>query len=135
MMNSGEFDGTPVAGAADKVMPGWRKPAGPRPGQLPAARLAHLPPAHVGHAHSDVYCDACGTVPVPYDQLPVCLPEKTEFQPSGENALLHTPAFLNTECPKCGREAKRETDTMDTFMCSSWYQYAYVAPTGATASP
>jgi len=75
-----------------------------------------------------VYCDQCGIVPVPYEDLPVLLPDDAEFMPTGESPLKYHRGFLNTTCPKCGGPAKRETDTMDTFMCSSWYHYAYVSP-------
>ena len=75
-----------------------------------------------------VYCDACGVAPVPYEDLPVVLPEDAEIPKSGENALKYHEGFLNTTCPACGGPARRETDTMDTFMCSSWYQYAYLSP-------
>jgi leucyl-tRNA synthetase len=75
-----------------------------------------------------VYCDACGTVPVPYEDLPVLLPEDAEFLPTGESPLKYHEGFLHTTCPRCGGPATRETDTMDTFACSSWYNYAYVSP-------
>jgi leucyl-tRNA synthetase len=75
-----------------------------------------------------VYCPDCGTVPVPYEELPVLLPEDAVIPPSGENALKFHEGFLRTTCPQCGGPATRETDTMDTFMCSSWYQYAYLSP-------
>ena len=75
-----------------------------------------------------IYCDNCGTVPVPYEDLPVLLPQDAIIPPSGENALKFHEGFLNTTCPRCGGPATRETDTMDTFMCSSWYQYAYLSP-------
>ncbi len=75
-----------------------------------------------------IYCPGCGVVPVPYEDLPVRLPEDAEIPSTGENALKFDAGFLHTTCPKCGGEATRETDTMDTFMCSSWYQYAYVTP-------
>ncbi len=75
-----------------------------------------------------VYCDECGIVPVPFEDLPVLLPDDAEFMPTGESPLKYHKAFYETTCPKCGGPAKRETDTMDTFMCSSWYQYAYVSP-------
>ena len=75
-----------------------------------------------------VYCDTCGVVPVPYEDLPVVLPEDAEIPKSGENALKYHEGFLHTTCPTCGGPATRETDTMDTFMCSSWYQYAYLSP-------
>jgi leucyl-tRNA synthetase len=75
-----------------------------------------------------VYCDECGTVPVPYEDLPVLLPEDAEFLPTGESPLRFHEEFLHTTCPRCGGPAIRETDTMDTFVCSSWYNYAYVSP-------
>ena len=75
-----------------------------------------------------VYCDECGTVPVPYEDLPVLLPEDATFRPTGESPLKFHKGFLHTTCPQCGGPARRETDTMDTFMCSSWYQYAYLSP-------
>ncbi len=75
-----------------------------------------------------VYCDRCGIVPVPYEDLPVILPTDAVIPPTGENALKYHEEFLHTTCPKCGAPATRETDTMDTFVCSSWYQYAYLSP-------
>ncbi len=75
-----------------------------------------------------VYCDQCGIVPVPEDELPVLLPEDAEFLPTGQSPLLYHEGFLNTTCPRCGGPGKRETDTMDTFMCSSWYHMRYTSP-------
>lgn len=75
-----------------------------------------------------VYCNRCGTVPVPYEDLPVILPTDAVIPPTGENALKYHEGFLRTTCPRCGGAATRETDTMDTFVCSSWYQYAYLSP-------
>src|ERR671911_226994 len=74
-----------------------------------------------------IYCDNCGTVPVPEEDLPVLLPEDAEFMPTGESPLKRDPDFYNTECPRCGGPATRETDTMDTFVDSSWYQYRYLS--------
>jgi leucyl-tRNA synthetase len=75
-----------------------------------------------------IYCDNCGTVPVPEEDLPVLLPEDAEFMPTGESPLKRDPDFYNTECPRCGGPATRETDTMDTFVDSSWYWYRYLSP-------
>jgi leucyl-tRNA synthetase len=75
-----------------------------------------------------VTCPTCGIVPVPEDQLPVLLPDDVEFMPTGESPLKLHPTWKNTQCPQCGAPAERETDTMDTFMCSSWYQYRYLSP-------
>ncbi|MCG0275550.1 MAG: leucine--tRNA ligase [Thermosediminibacteraceae bacterium] len=75
-----------------------------------------------------IYCDKCGIVPVPEDQLPVMLPHNVEFNPKGTSPLLECEEFLNTTCPECGGPARRETDTMDTFMCSSWYFYRFTDP-------
>jgi leucyl-tRNA synthetase len=75
-----------------------------------------------------ITCSACGIVPVPYAELPVLLPDDVQFMPTGESPLKSHEGFQRVACPRCGHEAVRETDTMDTFMCSSWYQYAYMSP-------
>jgi len=75
-----------------------------------------------------IYCAKCGTVPVPEKDLPVRLPEDAEFKPTGESPLKYNEKFVNTVCPVCGGPAKRETDTLDTFMCSSWYFFRYTSP-------
>ncbi len=72
-----------------------------------------------------VYCDTCGEVPVPEDQLPVRLPYDVDFTPDGTSPLLKSESFLYTACPKCGGKAVRDADTMDTFVCSSWYFLRY----------
>lgn len=81
-----------------------------------------------------VYCDKDGIVPVPEDQLPVILPTDVDFRPDGVSPLSYLPEFVNTTCPKCGGPARRETDTMDTFMCSSWYFLRYCDPKNETAA-
>ncbi|MGI6376758.1 MAG: leucine--tRNA ligase [Anaerolineae bacterium] len=136
MINSGAFSGTPGATAKETVT-AW----------LEAQGLGH---PEVNYKMHDwlisrqrywgapipmVYCDACGVVPVPYEDLPVLLPEDAEFMPTGESPLRYHEGFLHTTCPKCGGPARRETDTMDTFMCSSWYHYAYVTPYHQGATP
>jgi len=75
-----------------------------------------------------VYCEKCGLVPVPEEDLPVLLPEDAEFRPTGESPLMYHEQFVNTTCPRCSAPARRETDTMDTFMCSSWYILRYCSP-------
>ncbi|MBN1231291.1 MAG: leucine--tRNA ligase [Anaerolineales bacterium] len=75
-----------------------------------------------------IHCENCGIVPVPEDQLPVALPEDIEWRPTGESPLKFHPTWKFVECPECGGDAIRDTDTMDTFMCSSWYHLRYLSP-------
>ncbi len=75
-----------------------------------------------------IHCDKCGQVPVPEADLPVALPDVENFLPKGRSPLADVPAYMNVTCPKCGGEAQRDPDTMDTYVCSSWYQMRYTDP-------
>ncbi|MDY7076384.1 MAG: leucine--tRNA ligase, partial [Chloroflexota bacterium] len=129
MVNSGPFNGTPGDVAVRKVTE-WLEEQGT--GEF--AVNYHIRDwlisrqRYWGAPIPMIYCDTCGIVPVPYEDLPVLLPEDAEFLPTGESPLKYHEGFLHTTCPKCGGPATRETDTMDTFACSSWYYYAYLSP-------
>jgi leucyl-tRNA synthetase len=75
-----------------------------------------------------LYCPTDGIVPVPEGELPVLLPDDAEFSPTGESPLAKHDGFVNAKCPTCGGPARRETDTMDTFMDSNWYFIRYLSP-------
>ena len=75
-----------------------------------------------------IHCPACGPIRVPDEDLPVLLPEVTNYLPKGRSPLADVPEFMNVSCPKCGGEAVRDADTMDTFICSSWYFLRYLDP-------
>ncbi|MGH2452733.1 MAG: leucine--tRNA ligase [bacterium] len=130
MVHSGEFDGLPSA-------EGWRRIAEAMERRSIGRRSVHYRlhdwlisrQRYWGTPIPIVYCQTCGTVPVPQEELPVLLPQDAEFRPTGESPLKHHEGFRRVRCPQCGgEEAERETDTMDTFIDSSWYQYRYLSP-------
>jgi leucyl-tRNA synthetase len=127
MVNSKEFDGTPSTEGKEKVT-AWLEERGA--GKAAVTYRLHdwliSRQRFWGTPIPIIFCDECGIVPE--EDLPVLLPEDTEFMPTGESPLKLDPGFYNTECPRCGGPATRETDTMDTFMDSSWYWYRYLSP-------
>ena len=127
--NSGEFDGLKTEDAI-KIMIDWGEKNGYCKREINFKLRDWLisRQRYWGTPIPFVYCDHCGVVPVPEDQLPVRLPEDVEVKEVGHSPLLDLPDWLNTTCPKCGGHARREADTMDTFFCSSWYFDRYCSP-------
>ncbi len=129
MVNSGDFNGLDSSEAKGKIADwiegnGWgRKKVNYRLRDWLVSRQRYW-----GAPIPIIYCDRCGIVPVPEKDLPVLLPEDVEFRPTGESPLTFVPEFLNVKCPRCNRPARRETDTMDTFVDSSWYYLRYINP-------
>ncbi len=130
MINSGPFDGTPAPHPAVEKVTAWLEEKGLGKAAVNYRLRDWLisRQRYWGAPIPIVYCEKCGIVPVPYEDLPVLLPDDVDFMPTGESPLNYHEGFLHTTCPRCGGPARRETDTMDTFMCSSWYQYAYLSP-------
>jgi leucyl-tRNA synthetase len=129
MINSGDFDGLPSEQAYEAICDlleakGWGK-------RTVIYRLRDWlisRQRYWGAPIPIIYCDRCGIIPVPEADLPVLLPPSAEFKPTGESPLKYCQSFVNTTCPKCSGMARRETDTMDTFLCSSWYFLRYTSP-------
>ncbi len=133
MFNSGEFTGTIGGnGCAKKKVTGWLAETGKGKGAVNYKLRDWLisRQRYWGAPIPIIHCDNCGEVPVPEDQLPVELPDVDNYIPSGsgESPLANIPEFVNTTCPICGGPAKRETDTMGGFACSSWYFLRFVSP-------
>jgi len=134
MVNSGQFNGLPSEEGLNAITDfleekGWGK-------RTTTYRLRDWlisRQRYWGAPIPMIYCSDCGIVPVPEADLPVLLPEDAEFRPTGESPLKYNQQFVNTVCPRCSGPAKRETDTMDTFMCSSWYFLRYASPNCDTA--
>jgi leucyl-tRNA synthetase len=129
LVNSGEFDGLDVE-TAKRAVTAWLAGRG-----LGAAAIDYRlrdwlisRQRYWGAPIPIVHCPACGEVPVPDDQLPVLLPEVEDYAPRGQSPLAASEAFVNVACPRCGGPARRDTDTMDTFVDSSWYFLRYTAP-------
>jgi len=141
MINSNEFDGLNNRLAMEKIAD-WmqEKRIGKRSVHFKLRDWLISRQRYWGAPIPIVYCDKCGTVPVPEDQLPVLLPDDVTFsskemsgsgqgqKSSGQSPLAGSKEFVNTKCPKCNAPAKRETDTMDTFVDSSWYYLRYLSP-------
>jgi len=129
MVNSGAFSGTPGDQAIEKVI-SFLESKGTGKGAVNYRLRDWLisRQRYWGAPIPMVHCEKCGIVPVPEDQLPVLLPDDVEWLPTGESPLKLHPTWRKTKCPVCGGDAERDTDTMDTFMCSSWYHLRYLSP-------
>ncbi|HAA09551.1 MAG TPA: leucine--tRNA ligase [Syntrophomonas sp.] len=129
MVNSGSFDGLSVEEGKAKIT-AYMKEHGIGEGTVNFRLRDWLisRQRYWGAPIPIIYCPQCGTVPVPEKDLPVLLPTDVEFRPSGESPLNYAEDFYKTSCPVCGGDARRETDTMDTFVCSSWYFDRYCSP-------
>lgn len=129
MINSGEFDGTENNQGIRKVTDfGYEKGFASHEINFRLKDWLISRQRYWGAPIPMIYCEDCGAVPVPEKDLPVRLPENVEFRPSGESPLKYAEDFVNVDCPACGKKAVRETDTMDTFVCSSWYYLRYCDP-------
>ena len=128
-VNSGEFSGSPSEkvweGIADRLAASG---SGSRKVNYRLRDWLLSRQRYWGAPIPIIHCDSCGEVAVPEKDLPVLLPYDVEFRPSGESPLARSEKFVNVPCPKCGMPAKRDVDTMDTFVDSSWYFLRYLSP-------
>ena len=127
-VNSGKYDGLDYQGAVDAIAADLKKKGlGDKQVTWRLRDWGISRQRYWGTPIPIIHCEGCGDVPVPDDQLPVVLPENLVPDGTG-NPLAKTPSFVNCKCPKCGKAAKRETDTMDTFVDSSWYYLRFACP-------
>ncbi|MHB9154407.1 MAG: class I tRNA ligase family protein, partial [Endomicrobiales bacterium] len=129
LVNSGEFNGTPSAEGIARVS-AWleTKGLGKKAVNYRLKEWLISRQRYWGTPIPMIHCEKCGTVPVPEKDLPVLLPQDVKLTGTGESPLASNPEFINIACPKCGGPARRETDTMDTFVDSSWYYSRYCDP-------
>lgn len=127
--NSQQFDGLPTPEVKEKIG-AWmeQKGIGERGVNYRLRDWLISRQRYWGAPIPIVYCEKCGELPVPEEELPIFLPDTVEFKPTGESPLAQCPEFVNATCPECGGPARRETDTMDTFMDSSWYYMRFLSP-------
>lgn len=131
-INSGAFDGLPTPEAKEKISDWMEKEGfGKRIVNFRLRDWLISRQRYWGAPIPIIYCPVCGTVPVPDEDLPVLLPTDVEFRPTGESPLKTSASFAEVTCPICGAKATREMDTMDTFVCSSWYYLRYADPHNA----
>src|SRR5215208_7367014 len=129
LVDSGEFTGLPVDEATTKIVERLRKEGRGAPAISYRLRdWSFSRQRYWGCPIPVVYCEDEGIVPVPEDQLPLVLPEVEDYRPMGKPPLASNEEWINVPCPKCGQPARRETDTMDTFVDSSWYFLRYCDP-------
>ncbi|MFW6006362.1 MAG: leucine--tRNA ligase [Bacillota bacterium] len=129
LINSGEYNGLGVEEAFTKIAKDMeKKDIGYRDVNYSLRDWLISRQRYWGTPIPIVYCQNCGAVPVPEEELPVELPFDVEFSPDGESPLRKVDKYVNTTCPECGAPARRETDTMDTFVDSSWYFLRYLDP-------
>jgi leucyl-tRNA synthetase len=135
LVNSGQFSGMPVPEAIREIT-AWLEEQGRGKATVNYRLRDWLVSRqrYWGAPIPIVYCDGCGIVPVPEDQLPVELPDIDDYAPKGKSPLAAVTEWVETECPRCGGSARRETDTMDTFVDSSWYFLRYLDPRNEEAA-
>ncbi|MBU1366526.1 MAG: leucine--tRNA ligase [Candidatus Omnitrophica bacterium] len=129
LINSREFNGLDSSEAKEKIVDYMEKKGiGKRAVNYKLRDWLISRQRYWGAPIPIIYCEVCGEVPVSESDLPVLLPQTVEFLPTGQSPLAYIEEFIKAPCPKCGRSAKRETDTCDTFVDSSWYYLRYISP-------